>query len=199
MTWGEMLDSENCELCPYMLEALCPGGISCYGGEPVYPPCTESDIPDDKDLGELREELSRSIRLQEEREDERIRREKMRKERARKAAATRQEIKWFCHAELEEIQRLKKKINALESIKSFAKAFSFAVNTTNEIFQKAGHTSPEYEKRVNPKPEIDQEIEQVKKELLLAEEAYEQRRKLFFENRKGAKKNENQISRSSRF
>lgn len=184
MTWKEMLDSEDCELCPYMIEAICTGGMNCFGGEPVYPPCTEYDIPADKDMNELRNELSRSIQLQEEREQKRIKQEKMRRERARKAAATRQEIKWFCHAELEAVQRLKKKISALESISSFAKSLSFAVNATNEMFQKAGHTSPEYETRISPKPEINQEIEQAKRELILAEQTYEQKRKQFFEKRK---------------
>ena len=188
MTWKEMLDGEDCELCPYMIEGMCSGGVNCFGGNPVYPPCSEYDIPNDKDLDELRKELSRSIRLQEEIERKRIKQEKMMREPARKAAATRQEIKWFCDSELEMIQKLKKKISALESIKSFAQSLSFAVNATNEMFKNAGHDSPEYETRISPKPEINQEIEQAKRELAFAEQAYEEKRKQFFEKLKNAER-----------
>lgn len=83
MTWKEMLDGEDCELCPYMIEGMCSGGVNCFGGNPVYPPCGEYDIPNDKDLDELRKELSVSIQLLEQREQEQIKQKKCGRERGK--------------------------------------------------------------------------------------------------------------------
>lgn len=43
------LDGE-CDVCPIKEAGFCPGGWTCYGGEPVEPPCTSIDEDEDLDV-----------------------------------------------------------------------------------------------------------------------------------------------------
>lgn len=36
----KLSEIDDCSICPLPGEGLCPGGMVCYGGEPIEPPCT---------------------------------------------------------------------------------------------------------------------------------------------------------------
>ena len=40
---------EDCELCPVLKAELCTGGFTCYGGQPIEPPCCSMDEDTDLD------------------------------------------------------------------------------------------------------------------------------------------------------
>lgn len=51
MKWKEFVDNDlSCEECPLYQEDMCNGGMKCYGGEPIEPPCCSFN--DDTDLDE---------------------------------------------------------------------------------------------------------------------------------------------------
>lgn len=68
----------DCSICPLPGEGLCPGGMVCYGGEPIEPPCTSWD--GDEDVEDYIESVHASILEREEYED-RLREEREKKKR----------------------------------------------------------------------------------------------------------------------
>lgn len=40
----KLSEIDDCSICPLPGESLCPGGMVCYGGEPIEPPCTSYSI-----------------------------------------------------------------------------------------------------------------------------------------------------------
>ena len=43
----KLSEIDDCSICPLPGEGLCPGGMVCYGGEPIEPPCTSWDGDED--------------------------------------------------------------------------------------------------------------------------------------------------------
>ena len=43
----KLSEIDDCSICPLPGEGLCPGGMACYGGEPIEPPCTSWDGDED--------------------------------------------------------------------------------------------------------------------------------------------------------
>ncbi len=156
---------DNCkEECPLYGE-FCSGGMVCYGGAPVEPPCVVfSDI---EDADELYDQLSASQRRFEDQEDRRIRAEERKKalnaEKARKA----REARSVTYAETTQIKNLRKRIEKNEKLLSMAKSRAMAINITNEMFG--------YKERVNVK--ADNPIESENKRLLAEIERLEAIRK----------------------
>lgn len=56
----EIIDSclDSDELCLYCVHhEYCDGGIKCYGGEPIFPPCADGLPEDDFDLERYLEDM----------------------------------------------------------------------------------------------------------------------------------------------
>lgn len=173
MKWAEMLELEDCDLCPLKKAEICPGGFTCYGGAPIEPPCTCFD--DDTDLDEWVEDFYERQKAREDYEDKRIQEEKRRKERAERAAKTKRELKLYCLEEINAIHTIKKCIAVVEAQKRIAESLSFAINATNEMFR--------YTERVSENPVFGEELTRLNKELEDEQRKYEEKRKAFYENR----------------
>jgi hypothetical protein len=180
MKWKDIIENEDCDNCPYYLEGICPKGIACYGGTPIEPPCAVLDIPDDKDCGELQDEISVSINKQEE-YDHRIYLEEQKKiERYKKAVQTRRNMKLYCMHEIIKISEIKKEIGALRGWDNFTRGLSEAFSFANEVMYKIKPSNTE-----KPKSRYAIEIENKKIELEEAEKAYQEKRKQFYKKERG--------------
>ena len=178
MTWKEWRDMEDCNSdCPYCQTGICDQrGMVCYGGEPIEPPCCSANFPDDKGIDEIVGELKRRLSRSEEQYDRRLAAKKAKAEQTKKAADTRRRMKMYCSNELARIKEIKRELVRIESLKSLAESYAFAVNTTNEMFR--------YEERVEPKPELQEAIMLLRTTLVKAEQQYKDKRKEFYEQRK---------------
>jgi hypothetical protein len=106
MKYSELKETEDCDLCPLKINEICAGGMACYGGLPIEPPCTCFD--DDTDLDEWVENYFDRQRKREEYEDHKIK-EKIEKEKRNKIKQQhRREAKWHVWEETNEIKKLKK-------------------------------------------------------------------------------------------
>lgn len=176
MLWKELAEKESCDECPLLENEICPGGVRCYGGAPIEPPCCCFEY--DTDLDEWVNDYFERQRKWEERESEKLQAERKKKERAKKAADTRRAMRWYCR---EEIRALKQAQNALEVQKAterLASSLAEAINVTNEMFR--------YDERVSVRPEISAAVKRLESEVAKAEERYEAKRKEFYSNRKEA-------------
>lgn len=136
LTYGEIVEYnlECSEYCPLYGE-FCRGGVVCYGGEPIEPPCCSF-----KDEDVLQEKYDKFLygrycweqKLKEKEEKQRIKEEKskIRKQKLR-------EYKWRNYEDLQKIKDLKKYIkdynNKLKQIDRLD-IYAIAVNSTNEFF-----------------------------------------------------------------
>ena len=67
MLFKDMLEIDDCTLCPLYKNELCKGGLTSNGyGEPVEPPCTNFD--DNTDLDEY---VKRSVQWEKEQREKR--------------------------------------------------------------------------------------------------------------------------------
>ena len=114
----KLSEIDDCSICPLPGEGLCPGGMVCYGGEPIEPPCTSWD--GDEDVEDYIESIHASILEREEYED-RLREEREKKKRKNKIAKRkRQYLNIYCYSEKHDVKSLKKQIKSYESIERFA-------------------------------------------------------------------------------
>lgn len=171
MTFGEFLDKElPCEECPLYQENMCSGGVKCYGGMPIEPPCCFVDA--DQDIEEWVRQKNLQILAYEEVEDIQARVLEQKRERQRKRKETTAQMKSYCWKERAEIKGIKKRIKAFEKAKSFAECMAIAFNSTNQIFG--------YEERKQVNPKLTSELDNLNEQLKTAEEKYKAKRKEFY-------------------
>lgn len=127
----KLSEIDDCSICPLPGEGLCPGGMVCYGGEPIEPPCTSWD--GDEDVEDYIESVHASILEREEYED-RLREEREKKKRKNEIAKRkRQYLNIYCYSEKHDVKSLKKQIKSYESIERFADSIATAFNITNVV------------------------------------------------------------------
>lgn len=174
MIWKDFAEKEDCDGCPLLENEICPGGFSCYGGDPIEPPCC--CFEDDTDLDEWVSDYFDRQRRYEEAEDKRLQEEKKKKEQAKKAAETRRAMRWYCWTEIQELKRAQKALEVKKAVERFASSLVEAINVTNEIFR--------YEERVTVNSEISAEVQRLEAEVNAAKKAYDSKRKEFYAQKK---------------
>ena len=168
---------DDCSPCPLLEDEICPGGTTCYGDQPIEPPCFS--FYDDTDLDEWVKEYFEREKRYEEYQEKLIREKKAKEEKAKKAAETRHAMRLYCMAEIVELKSLKKRLAEYEKAYSLAQSLAFAINSANEMFR--------YPERVKEKPEIQQRIEDLKVQIAETEACYKANRKEFYAKRKAEK------------
>lgn len=170
MLWKDLAEKEDCDGCPLLENEICHGGFRCYGGEPIEPPCC--CFEDDTDLDEWVSDYFDRQRRYEEAEDKRLQAEKKKKEQDKKAAETRRAMRLYCWAEIQELKRAQKALEAQKAVERFASSLVEAINVTNEMFR--------YEERVTVNHEISAEVQRLEAEVNAAKKAYDSKRKEFY-------------------
>lgn len=144
LTYGEIIeyDLECSEYCPLYGE-FCKGGMTCYGGVPIEPPCCsfkDEDILQEKYDNFAYSRFQHYRYLEEEEEKQRIKEEKskIRKQKLR-------EYRMRNYLDLDKIKELKKHIKyynkQIERIDKLNR-FAIAVNTTNKLFRECNCSCP---------------------------------------------------------
>lgn len=163
----KLSEIDDCSICPLPVEGLCPGGMVCYGGEPIEPPCTSWD--GDEDVEDYIESVHASILEREEYED-RLREEREKKKRKNEIAKRkRQYLNIYCYSEKHDAKSLKKQIKSYESIERFADSIATAFNITNEMFR--------YPERKEVNPEIAEKLKSLREQLKKAEQKLKDKQK----------------------
>lgn len=174
MLWKYFKQQECCDGCPLLENELCPGGIVCYGGEPIEPPCCDFD--DDTDMNKWVADMLAQRLRREEAEEKRLKAEQEKKERAKKASDTRRAMQWYCRDEIQALEKARKALEVQRALESLAADFAEAINFANEMFR--------YEERVGVKPEVSAEVLRLEAEVELAKKAYGSKREQFYAERK---------------
>ena len=138
LTYGELVEYDlGCNHCP-LLDEFCSGGVACYGGEPIYPPCCDFD--DETNLQEVCDEWYVSRRRHEEYEEKKERERELKRQKSEERKKKLREYRRRNWSELQQISLLKDKIKAEEKrirqLGSF-KTFANAINITNKMFRDA--------------------------------------------------------------
>lgn len=173
------LDGE-CDGCPLIKAEFCNGGMACYGGSPIEPPCCGMD--EDTDLDEWVAEATERRRRHNEYLRQKAEQERIKKEKAKKAADTRHRMKIYCMAEIVALKQAKKELQRVQELERMASSYAFAVNATNEMFR--------YEDRVKVKPELSEAVRLLEEKVAQCEAAYKQKKAEFHQKRKAESKNE---------
>lgn len=156
------------EKCPLLEEGICKGGwTSGYGGVPIEPPCCSMEP--DENLTAWVSSYYSSLRRYEAIEDARIKAEKIKKQKAEIAKKRRHLVESYCYSELSLVKSLKKKIKVEEAAISNAELRVSAFNAANEFFR--------YSERLTVKPEAYLHLENLRKELLEAEQSLKLKQK----------------------
>lgn len=162
---------EDCkEHCPLFGECCNGGvGVTCYGGDPIFPPCSELD--GNKDAGEWLTEHYLWVSAYEAQADQELRLEILRKQKLEKAAAKRREYQWRNKSELTEIKQCQKAIKEYKGIKSFAEA----TNAVNSMFRSANLPCPQDTNF----SAIDLKIEGLEEKIIILKQTIENNEKIF--------------------
>lgn len=178
MTIGELMDSEDCELCPFMRESICPGGWKSDGcGNPVEPPCTGwGDDDFDTDVEDLLHEYYAAEKAWEDHLEmiEQAARES--KEKKERRSRKRKAMESYCIKERSVIKVLKKHISAIKRLIDIARIRASAFNSANEIFG--------YDERYSVRPDLQVKLDQLNADLEKANAEYKLKRKEFYKNYK---------------
>ena len=142
LNYGEFVEHDlDCKVyCPLYKDGFCSGGVACYGGDPIYPPCCDFDnnvvlqeVADDFYCARLKHE-------QYEEQKERKKAEKEAKNQERKNKL--REYKWRNWEDLDKIKVIKLKIKRtkkqIENIKT-ARIFAMSINSVNKLFRDCGN------------------------------------------------------------
>lgn len=164
----------DCYGCPVKRAELCSGGFSCYGGEPIEPPCCGMD--EDTDLDAWVDDAIERERRYQKYLEEKAEKERLKKEKAAKAAETKRAMRYYCTTEISALKRAKKALKSYESLERMASSLAQAFNITNEMFR--------YEERFTVKPEASENIKRLQEEVARCEDAYKAKRKEFYQKRK---------------
>lgn len=173
LLWKDFAKEECCDECPLLKAEICTGGFTCYGGQPIEPPCFSFD--DDTDLNEWVCKYYEHQKKREEQEEARIRKERKRSERAKKAAETKRALRAYCYQEICALKRAEKALKAQENAEHLGRSIADAFNFANEIFR--------YEERFLVDPEISKSVNALQEAVSEAKERLERKRKEFYERR----------------
>lgn len=174
MLWKDFKEKEDCYGCPLLEHEMCAGGIVCYGGEPIEPPCYNFD--DATDLDKWVDDMFAQRRRCEEAENKRLKAEQEKKDRAKKAADTRRAMRWYCRDEIQALKKARKALEAQKALESLASSFAEAINFANEMFR--------YKERMAVNPEVSDEVLRLEAEVDVAKKAYDAKREEFYAKRK---------------
>lgn len=166
--------NEDCTLCPLLKSEFCTGGMACYGGAPIEPPCCGMD--EDTDLDKWVEDAIEKRRKHNEYLRKKDEEEREKKEKAKKAAETRRRMRIYCMDEIVKLKQAKKALKAAQAAERMASSFAFAVNATNEMFR--------YDERVKVRPEVSDAVKELQELVEKFETAYKEKRKEFYKVRK---------------
>jgi hypothetical protein len=144
---------EGCkEQCP-LYDEFCPGGMACYGGDPIEPPCMYWD-DENEDVDDIYHRMFMSRIRYEEAEDKKYKREQEAKKKKEEKAKKARDARWHVRTEQREITSLRRRIRSNKKLLSFANSWATATNITNEMFG--------YEERLEIKKKNPLEIENEK-------------------------------------
>lgn len=169
--WSEIMDKEDCSLCPIYDAGICSGGMVCYGGSPIEPPCCSFEP--DTELYAWIDGYYDMRNYEFEQEMKAAEAERKRKERAKKAAETKRALNLYCYHELYVLKNAKKR---LQSYISQARMIEGLRTVANIMNNRSGTYKED--------PEITQAIENAKIAVKAAQAAYESKRKEFYAKRK---------------
>mgnify|MGYP001023257144 CR=1 FL=1 len=151
---------EDCkEQCP-LYDEFCSGGMACYGGDPIEPPCIYWD-DENEDVDDIYHRMFVSRIRYEEAEDRRYKREQEAKKKKEEKAKKTRDALWHVRTEQREITQLRRRIRANEKLLSFARGMASATNFANEMFG--------YEERIEIKKKTPLEIENEKLQVRIDE------------------------------
>ncbi len=142
LTYGEFVAHElDCKgHCPLYENGFCSGGVSCYGGDPIYPPCCDFDnnvvlqeVADDFYCARLKHE-----QYEEEKKRKRAEKEVKKQERKKKL----REYKWRNWEDLDKIKVIKLKIKKvkrqIDEINN-TRIFAMSINSVNKLFRQCNN------------------------------------------------------------
>ena len=161
LTYGELVKYDlSCDYCP-LKDEFCSGGVACYGGEPIYPPCESFEEEDV--LYEIYENWECSRRKDELAEEERERVAELKK---KKSEERKKKIRQYQLRNMEnllKISALKKKIKwekkRIEAVNRLS-IFASAVNITNKMFRDAHQPNDVKDIDTNPHKDFIKECEE---------------------------------------
>lgn len=137
LTYGELCEYNlDCDVCP-LKDEFCNGGVMCYGGEPIEPPCCSFN--DDTILSEVYDNFFVVRYNFEKQQEEKERQLELKKQKSEERKKKLREYKHRNWDSLLKIDFLKKKIKQEEKRIEFINrlnTFSNAVNFTNKIFRE---------------------------------------------------------------
>lgn len=152
------------QFCPLYGE-FCSGGMACYGGSPIEPPCTS--LNPKEILSDAYHRYYGARIKHDEWEDKQLEKQQEKERKNKVAAEKRRQFKWRNYDDLKEIKIKEKTIKALKSkiedIERF-KRYASAVNFTNQMFGESGLSHPE-----NIKDNFTPQILELEQRILLLE------------------------------
>lgn len=191
LTYGELSEYnlECKEHCPLYKYGYCSGGMVCYGGEPLEPPCCGFD--NDTNLDEWCHKAWESEKKHIEWQKERERKLALEKEKSELRKRKLLEYRIRNSKELEEIRRLKskikrenKRIKAIENLRIFANV----VNDVNRMFREANqpNNQPDIDdsKSIDVVDEIKNNIHNMELSIIEIKDSIKEKEKLFKEGNK---------------
>jgi hypothetical protein len=181
----------NCDLCSLKGE-FCNGGMACYGGAPVEPPCVAYQHKYDNDE-DLYNYLSEGLKQYEDWQDKQIRERKLKEEKNKKIQQKRYEYRMRNYSELLQIRKLKKSIKKLKEWISFKQSMSSAINWTNSFFKSAGNNNVPNDVIIDFTVQ-NKQIEEWEKQIITIKGNIKQKEKEF--KVRGKNENNNSISKA---
>ena len=118
-------DIEDCAGCPLSDECR---GMTCYGGDPIEPPCTSWDP--EEEIEDFYDDVQAERLAHEEEIERQWQEEKERKRKNEIKQQRRKESAWHVYAETQKIKSLRKQYESVCYIQGLANAFAM----TNEMF-----------------------------------------------------------------
>lgn len=180
---AERLGVENCEVCPLANTRECAGGMVCYGGSPIEPPCCSFEDDDDIGAYAYGQEMYREQCV--ERDYQEMQAKKKKQESAAKAAQTRREMQIYCSREISKLKTLEKRLRSYESLLRMVRNLSVAVNIADDVYSRENTEGKA--KLANKTSETQRIITELKADIETAKARYAEKRKEFYAMRKQTK------------
>ena len=195
LTYGEFVEYDmDCNCCPLYGE-YCSGGIKCYGGMPIEPPCCSFD--DDTILQDWCDKQAKFEYQRQEAEDRREKALALKKQKSEERKKKLREYKWRNSEDLYQIKKLKqrikqekKRIDAIDNIRCFARA----VNSVNKMFRECHQPNDvadiDTKKLDDPIEICKKNIKQYELQIIEIQERIKQKEKLFKKQKVKGEKDE---------
>lgn len=110
--WKDFKEEESCDNCPLLKAELCTGNFTCYGNEPVEPPCCSFE--DDTDLNAI---VTKHYNYN-----------KQKKNKQFKTA-----LRSYCHYELHNLKEVEKKLKIKKEEAKIANSLSYIHKLKGEM------------------------------------------------------------------